>query len=154
MLLEVGRVSRAHGIRGDVLVVLVTTRDNRLAAGLRVTTASGRELTVKSARPHGERWIVSFDEVVDRTGAERLRGEPLLAEHEPGPDDELWVHEIIGALVETTEGERLGVVEAVEANPASDLLVIEGGPLVPLRFVVDHEPGRLVVELPEGLLEL
>ncbi len=49
----------------------------------------------------------------------------------------------------------LGTVESVEANPASDLLVLDGGALIPLRFVVEHEPGvRVTVEVPDGLLDL
>jgi hypothetical protein len=44
--------------------------------------------------------------------------------------------------------------EVVEANPASDLLVLSGGALVPLCFVVDRQAGRLTVEVPPGLLEL
>lgn len=154
MLLEIARVTRAHGIRGDVMVALVTTRDDRLTEGLRVTTTSGRELTVESARRHGERWIVSFAGVRDRSEAEALRGERLLAEHESGGDGELWVHQLIGCTVETVAGDRVGTVEAIEANPASDLLVVDGRHLIPLRFVVRHDPGRIVVDPPEGLLEL
>ncbi len=51
-------------------------------------------------------------------------------------------------------GGEIGVVESVEANPASDLLVLADGRLIPLRFVTDRAPGRLTVEVPEGLLEL
>jgi 16S rRNA processing protein RimM len=47
----------------------------------------------------------------------------------------------------------LGGVIAVEANPASDLLVLDGGGLIPLRFVVEHAPGHLVVDIPAGLLD-
>ena len=67
----------------------------------------------------------------------------------------LWVHELVGSDLVTTAGEVVGRVASVEPNPASDLLVLEGGGLVPLRFVLRQEPGRrLVVDLPEGLLEL
>ncbi len=86
--------------------------------------------------------------------AEALRAEALLAEPVEAEDGELWVHELIGATVVDTDGRDLGRVEAVEANPASDLLVLEGGGLVPLRFVVDREPGRLTVDVPAGLLDL
>ena len=58
-------------------------------------------------------------------------------------------------MVEDTAGTRLGTVVSVEANPASDLLVLDGGALIPLRFVVGSVPGRRVtVELPDGLLDL
>ena len=45
------------------------------------------------------------------------------------------------------------MVEAVEANPASDLLVLDGERLVPLRFVVAHAPGVVTVDVPDGLFD-
>jgi 16S rRNA processing protein RimM len=66
--------------------------------------------------------------------------------------DALWVHELVGSDVVDVEGRAHGRVAAVEANPASDLLVLEGGGLVPLRFVVSHGDGRVVVDPPVGLL--
>ncbi len=60
----------------------------------------------------------------------------------------------IGCEVVDRAGRHLGRVTAVEANPASDLLVLEGGGLVPLRFVVEHGAGRLVVDVPDGLLRV
>ncbi len=68
--------------------------------------------------------------------------------------DALWVHELIGAEVVDPAGQPLGTVTAVEANPASDLLVLRRGALVPLRFVVSRAPGRVTVDLPAGLLDL
>jgi 16S rRNA processing protein RimM len=67
----------------------------------------------------------------------------------------LWVHELIGAAVRDVDGTELGLVRAVEANPASDLLVLESGGLIPLRFVTEHDmaAGLLVVDIPEGLLD-
>jgi 16S rRNA processing protein RimM len=70
------------------------------------------------------------------------------------PDD-LWVHELVGAAVVEADGTERGVVEAVQDNPASDLLVLDSGALVPLRFVTGRDPeGRVVVEVPAGLFEL
>ena len=58
-------------------------------------------------------------------------------------------------MVEDVTGAELGTVESVQANPASDLLVLDGGGLIPLRFVVDLEPGvRVTVDVPDGLLDL
>ena len=77
--------------------------------------------------------------------------------HPPLDDpDTLWVHDLIGAVVDDTGGTRLGTVVSVEANPASDLLVLDGGALIPLRFVVGGRcPGGVsTVELPDGLLDL
>ncbi|WP_419926763.1 ribosome maturation factor RimM [Candidatus Poriferisocius sp.] len=148
-LLEVGRIDRAHGIRGETVVALWTNRAERLEAGSVLCTDSG-SLTVAEARAFRQRWIVRFAEVVDRSAAESLRGLVLRAEPITDPD-ELWVHELIGTMVREIDGTERGRVEAVQANPASDLLVLESGALVPLAFLVERSGDLLVVEVPDGL---
>lgn len=145
-----GRVGRAHGLRGEVAVTLTSDRHERLDPGSRLETAT-RPLVVAAARPHQRRWLVQFEGVDDRTAAEALQGELLYAAPLPTESDELWVHELIGATVQDRAGTVLGRVEAVEANPASDLLVLSGERLLPLAFVVDHEPGVVTVAVPDGL---
>ena len=88
----------------------------------------------------------------DIEAAEALRGTVLLAEPIEDPEA-LFVHELVGAEVVEADGTSHGRVTGVEANPASDLLVVEGGGLVPLRFVVGTAAGRVVVDVPEGLFE-
>lgn len=149
--LEVGKVLRPHGLRGQVVVRLTTDRTERLAVGAVLSSSAG-DLEVERAAPSRDRWIVSFVGVDDREGAESLREVILRAEPITDPEA-LWVHELHGSEVIDMSGHHLGVVTAVEANPASDLLVLDGGGLVPLRFVVEHGPGRLVVDVPIGLLE-
>lgn len=155
VLLEVGRVARAHGLAGEVVVDLWTDRRERVARGATLWTAGGtRALRVVASRPHQGRHLVRFEGIADRSAAEALRGVPLEA---PALDDPttLWVHELVGDEVRTVDGRSLGVVTAVEANPASDLLVLEGGALVPLAFVVAHRPGdQITVDIPPGLLDL
>jgi 16S rRNA processing protein RimM len=163
--LQVGRVIRPHGLRGEVLVEGVSNRPERFTAGS-VLVAGGREMVVLAGRPfggpepagrpaRGKRWLVSFEGVIDRDGAEALRGAVL--EGQPLDDDlpegEWWVHDLVGAEVVDLGGRLLGRVEAVEANPAHDLLVLEGGGLVPVVFVVETAPGRVVVDPPAGLLD-
>jgi len=149
-LLEVGRVARAHGIRGEVVVELWGEPD-RVAPGSVLVTERGT-VQVETSRRHRGRHLVRFAGVTDRSGAEALQGLVLRAEPLVRPGT-LWAHELIGAAVVTTDGRRLGVVEALEENPASDLLVLSGGALVPLRFVVRFEPGAsVVVEVPAGLV--
>ena len=148
--LEVGRIGRAHGLRGEVLVTLTSDRVERLAPGA-VLDAGDRDLVVQAARPHQHRYLVRFKGVDDRTTAEQLQGATLFADALPSEDDELWVHELIGATVSDPDGARLGTVEAIEANPASDLLVLDGDRLIPLVFVVAHEPGAVTVDVPDGL---
>jgi 16S rRNA processing protein RimM len=156
VLLEVGRITKPHGVRGDVLVALSTDVTSRLDAGSVLETDRG-PLTVRRAAPHQDRWIVAFEEISGRDEAERWRGVALraepLAEGEAG-DDVLWVHQLIGASVELTDGTVVGTITSVQANPASDLLVLDGGALVPVVFVTDHGEDRVVIDPPEGLLEL
>jgi 16S rRNA processing protein RimM len=151
VLLEVGRIVKPHGIKGEVIVELVTNRPERLDAGSVLSSDVG-ELSVVRATPHQQRWIVAFEGVGDRNRAEELRGTVLRAEPLEDEDDTFWVHELIGAVVYDVNGLFYGRVAEVEANPASDLLVLPQG-LIPLTFVVAQDPGRVVIDPPEGLIE-
>ena len=154
MRLEVGRVGRAHGLHGEVSVAPITNRPDRFAPGS-VLYSGERELRVASMRAHQDRFLIRFEGVDDRNGAEALRGALLTADApDTAEDGELWVHELIGAEVFDTAGTRLGSITAVEANPAHDQLVLDSGALVPVVFVLEHGDGRVVVDVPEGLLDL
>ncbi len=138
-----------------MVVQLWTDQTQRLDPGTVLASVRG-DLRVLSSKPFGgDRFIVLFEAVVDRTSAERLRGVELEAESLDDLDV-LWVHELVGSVVRDAAGTELGRVEAVEANPASDLLVLESGGLIPVRFVVSHDPAArtLEVDIPDGLLEL
>lgn len=151
-------MGRAHGLDGEVAVTFVSDRVERTTPGatLFATGADGRaqSLVITTARPHQGRWLLRFEGIADRTAAEALRGTVLSADALPSDPGELWVHELIDAEVYDSEGARIGVVTAVQANPAHDLIVLESGTLVPVTFVVEHGPGRVVVDVPDGLLEL
>ena len=151
-LLEVGRIAKAHGLRGEVNVLLTTDRLERLAPGAVLHTDRG-SLEVVASRPHQGGHLVSFAGVSDRNAAEALRGLVLQAPPLDDPD-ELWVHELVGREVVEVDGTARGRVAALEVNPASDLLVLDTGALVPLTFVVDTGAERLVVDVPEGLFDL
>jgi 16S rRNA processing protein RimM len=167
--LEVGRIAKAHGLRGEVVVVLSTDRLERVAPGS-VLHDGERDLVVVASRPHQERHIVEFEGVHGREAADALRGRTLHAEPLDA-DDVLWIHELIGRRVVELDGTERGVVESVQSNPASDLLVLDTGALVPLAFVVE-DPGvgapgpsgdadpsdatldTVVIDPPEGLFDL
>ena len=153
-LLEVGRIDKPHGLRGEVVVTLTTTETVRVSPGT-VLDAEGRALRVVSSRPHQHRWIVAFDGLSSREDADVVVGAVLRAEPlDDGDPDALWVHELIGSEVVEVDGTRRGAVVAVLANPASDLLELDGGALVPLRFVVSTDDGVITVDVPEGLFDL
>jgi 16S rRNA processing protein RimM len=134
-----------------VVVDLTTDRVERLAPGTVLTSDAG-DLTVAAARPHQQRWIVTFEGHTGREAADRLRGLALRAAAIDDPDA-LWVHDLVGSEVVTVGGDTVGTCVAVVANPASDLLELDGGALVPVVFVVERMPGRVVIDPPEGLLD-
>lgn len=103
---------------------------------------------------------MTLDGVSDRVGAEALAGAILLAEAITDDPAGYWVHDLVGAEVVDVAGTVRGTVVTVLANPASDLLELDSGPLVPLRFATwvpgagpgEASPPRLVVDGPAGLL--
>lgn len=172
--LVVGHLARAHGIRGEIFVQPLTDHpEGTFAPG--VVLRPGDEaaeapdpalppLRVRAARPHRGGWLVSFGGVETRSEAEVLCGRYVLRaieEVEPLDEDEVFYHQLLGSEVRTVEGRVLGrVVEVYELAP-SDLLEVrgkEGTFLVPFRkeivVQVDREGGWIVVDPPEGLLEL
>lgn len=141
-----------------MLVRLLTNNTERLAVGAHLE-AEGRELVVADAREHHDRWIVHFEGVAGREAADALARAVLRAEAVLDDPDSYWVHDLVGASVVDLAGTEHGTVERVLANPASDILELSSGQLVPLRFATWEQPGgggatprRLVVDGPPGLL--
>lgn len=171
--LVVGHVSRAHGTRGELVVTSLTDRPAAtFAVGKRVLVGdeegeagpSSAGLTVESVRPHRDAMLVKFEGVGTRTEAELLRGRYLLvpsSEVAAPAEDEVFYHQLLGLRVETTSGEQVGRVREVFETEPDHLLEVKGSGrvhLVPFsrRIVrrVDLDGGRLVIDPPEGLLDL
>jgi len=152
-VLEVGRILRAHGVRGEVVVRFTSEREERRVAGAVVTGPDG-PLTVEAARHlSGGDWVVRYAEVADRSAAEAMHGAVLMAEAIDDPE-EMWVHQLLGSVVVDQDGTERGTVAEVHEGAASDLLVLDTGHLVPVTFVTAHAPGRIDVEAPNGLFDL
>jgi 16S rRNA processing protein RimM len=168
----VARIGKPHGLRGEVTVQLHTDDpETRFAVGSTLATQASagsgapRTLTIRSTRVHQGTWLLGFEEIPDRTGAESLRGTRLVVDADltQSDDDDGWYEEELRGLPALTrDGTRLGEVTRLELGAAQDLLVVEldtGGEAY-LPFVeaivpdVDVEGGRVVVDPPEGLLEL
>jgi len=164
---EVGRVIKPHGLRGEVVVHVVSDVQERFAPGVAVWV-DGVASTIATSRPHQGRPLVRFAHVADRTAAELLRG--ALIEAEPVDAVELDTYlasELIGVEVRGADGAVLGVVASLVEMPAVagyDLLEVRAADgrtwLLPaadeLVEAVDDEDGLYLVtaELPEGLIEL
>jgi 16S rRNA processing protein RimM len=167
--LVVGRIAKAHGIGGEVAIdVRTDDPDGRFAVGQVVQTdpADRGPLTVERTRWHSGRLLVRFAQVVDRTGAESLRGTLLVADSAtsvaPDDDDEFWDHQLVGLDVVSATGAPLGIVQDVLHPPGPPLLAVrrpDGAELL-VPFVKEIVPtvniaaGRIVVAPPDGLLEL
>ncbi|HTW20984.1 MAG TPA: ribosome maturation factor RimM [Mycobacteriales bacterium] len=169
MRLVVGRIAKAHGISGEVAVDVRTDRpEDRFAVGGVIETdpADKGPLRIDAARWHAGRLLVRFAGVADRTAADALRGTMLVADSSTSPalgeDEEYWDHDLIGLAAVSVDGAPIGDVTDVVHPPGADLLVIAGpdGGEVLVPFVaaivptVDVPSGRLVVDPPEGLLDL
>ena len=168
MLLVVGRIGRAHGIRGEVTIEVRTDEpERRFEPGSVLATEpeSAGPLTVRAARTGGGRTVLALDGVDDRTAAERLRGVMLLAEvdpqEQPAADDEWYDHQIVGLAVTLNDGTPVGRVSSVLHLFGQDLLAIDRPDrpelLVPfvsaLVPVVDVENSVVVIEPPDGMLD-
>ncbi|HVW81223.1 MAG TPA: ribosome maturation factor RimM [Mycobacteriales bacterium] len=169
MQLVVGRIAKAHGIAGEVAVdVRTDDPEHRFAVGSSLDTdpADRGPLVVSRSRWHSGRLLVSFVGVADRTAAELLRGTMLVADsassQSAGDDDDFWDHDLIGLTAVLVDGAVVGTVSDVLHPPGPDVLVIarpgQDDALVPfVREIVpsvDRPAGRVVLDPPEGLLEL
>lgn len=169
MPIEVGRVVKPHGLKGEVSVHLLTDRPEvRFAAGAEVLV-DGRPRRVATSRPHQGRWLVRFEQVPDRTAAEELRGTSLTALPLEGDADAetFWIHELIGLAVRDEAGTDLGeVVDVIELPSAAgyDLLEVRrptgstwhlpaADELVEAREDDDGGFVLVVVDPPAGLLD-
>jgi len=164
----VGRIARAHGIRGQVIVNLETDfPDERFRPGAELFVERGgrvEPLTIATVRFHRERPILGLRGVETIDDAEAMAGLELrvpldrLAALPPGT---FYRHDLIGCRVETTRGEVVGVVTDVEGTMAGSRLVIAGASgevLVPLATEIcpeiDPAGKRIVIDPPAGLVDL
>lgn len=159
----VGKITRAHGVKGEVGILPLSVTPDRFAPGSRLALDDGgrRWVTVRASRPHHQRLLVAFEETPDRTAAEALQGEYLFVPVEalpPLPEGEYWPHQLLGCEVRTREGRSLGTLRDVIHSPANDVWVAqgpEGETLVPaLKDVVisvDLEARLILVREIPGL---
>ena len=158
----VGRITRAHGVQGELAVLVISEVPGRFADGETVWLEDGRTLTVESSRPHKDRLLVRFREVQTREQAEALQRALLVVPESLSPElpeGSWWDHRIVGCAIETDTGRALGTVHEVIHTAANDVwsAVDDEGTetLIPvLRDVildVDMDAKRIVVREIPGL---
>jgi 16S rRNA processing protein RimM len=166
MLLVVGRIGRAHGVRGDLFVEPLTDEpEHRFADGANLTTDTGQTLTVQFTKWHSGKFIVHFIDVDDRTSAENLHHENVSVEVDPmqlpEDPDEFYDHQLAGLKVQDVSGNVIGAITEVIHLPAQDLLAVAlaDNREVLIPFVshivpeVNVAQGFVVISPPPGLID-
>ncbi|MFE4373682.1 ribosome maturation factor RimM [Streptomyces sp. NPDC056835] len=168
MQLVVGRVGRAHGIKGEVTVEVRTDEPElRLGPGAVLATepAQAGPLRIETGRVHSGRLLLRFEGVRDRTGAELLRNVLLIAEVDPEelPEDpeEFYDHQLMDLDVVLADGTEVGRITEISHLPSQDLFIVErpDGSEVMIPFVeeivteIDLEEQRAVIDPPPGLID-
>ncbi len=165
MLLVVGRIGRAHGVRGDLFVEPFTdSPDERFAPGQTLMMSNDQSLTVATSKWHSGRLVVHFVGIDDRTAAEALKGSELTMDVDPQalPEDpdEYYDHQLVGLTVVLTNGDVVGVVSEMVHLPSQDLVIVkrDGLPEAMIPFVnemvptIDVVAGTMTITPPPGLL--
>ncbi|MBV8762073.1 MAG: 16S rRNA processing protein RimM [Deltaproteobacteria bacterium] len=159
--IEIGGVARAHGIKGEV-VVITHDPDSETLGSAETIVVGGTERRIRQARPTHRGWLIALEGIETRNDAERLQGLPVEVARDTLDldDDDVLLHDLIGCRVVRTDGVAWGEVAAVEPGDMQDLLVIHDGDierLLPLVDVfvtsIDLDAGTITVDPPEGLPE-
>lgn len=162
MQVQVARIGKPHGIRGEVTALVLTDApDSRFAVGTEfvVEPAKLGTLIVKSSRWNKDILLLGFEGTTTRNEAELLRGATLFFESEEDQDDDAWYeHELLNLEVRVGT-ERVGKVTGLRTQAVQDLLIVEDneGDEVLVPFVdeivpeVNIEDGYIVLTPPAGL---
>ncbi|WP_415951480.1 ribosome maturation factor RimM [Streptomyces sp. KLOTTS4A1] len=168
MQLVVGRIGRAHGIKGEVTVEVRTDEPElRLGPGAVLATdpASAGPLTIAAGRVHSGRLLLRFEGVGDRNAAEALRNTLLIAEVDPEElpegEDEYYDHQLVDLDVVLTDGTDVGRITEISHLASQDLFIVErpDGSEVMIPFVeeivteIDLDEQRAVIDPPPGLID-
>jgi 16S rRNA processing protein RimM len=162
LLVEIGRIVRPHGVRGELVVEATgAARDDLAEAGTVYLGEPAVAHTLASVRWHRGRLLIRLAGCDDRDAAEAYRGLPLQIVREeapPLPPGTYYHRQILGLTVVTDEGEALGTIAEIIETGANDVYVVRGDggeiliPAAPgVVLDVDLEAGRMTVHLLEGL---
>jgi 16S rRNA processing protein RimM len=164
VFLVVGKLRRPHGLRGDMLMEVLTDFPDRLVAGSEVYIGEEREpLRIQRCRWHGKLMRVAFEGLEVREEVGKYRNTLVYiyaAESPPLPEGEYYQYELIGLRVVDDEGMDLGIVEQILETGANDVLLILNDkdqeillPVIdPVILDVDLDQGEILVHILPGLL--
>lgn len=163
-LVLIGRITGAHGIKGEVKLQSFAAEPEAIAHYGALRTADGATVEIERLRPQNQGFIATLKDVCDRNRAEALVGMELFVDRAmlPAPgENESYIHDLVGTAVVLRDGSVFGKVADVVNYGAGDLLDIgrpgEASVLVPFSdaFVADVNlaEGQITIDLPEGYLD-
>ncbi len=164
-LIPVGKIQRTHGIRGALKVHPYGETLFAQGAGDKLFLSPGGTvaLTLSACRPQGKALVCSFEEIASIDQAQSFVGEEIFLPEDrlpPTSDGEYYHFQLIGLIAETPDGDRIGILQKIIETGSNDVYVVdrEGKEiLIPaiegVICEVDLERGRMVVDLPEGLVD-
>jgi 16S rRNA processing protein RimM len=159
--IEIGRITRAHGIRGEVAILAHDSESDLLARIEQVWIGETAHRVIAARDTPHRGWLVQLEAITTRNAAEALRGQPVAVDREVLElgDDDVLLDDLVGCRVQRVDGTPWGTIAAVETG-MQDRLVIHDGEIerqLPLvdEFVtsIDLEAGVVTVDPPEGLPE-
>jgi 16S rRNA processing protein RimM len=144
----IGRILGAHGIKGEVKLKSFTEDPKAIATYGPLQTADGAKIEIIRIKPAKEEFICTLKTVTDRNAAEALKGIDLFVDRARLPPEPLLA-DLIGKPV-MHNGQHLGVIAGFQNFGAGELMELENGQLIPVRFVTSHD---VTVDLPDGFLD-
>lgn len=164
--LAIGRIVRAHGVRGEVSVAILTDFPERFEQSEWLYIGNEHEADVyqvKSQRWHKQNVLLSFAGITDRNQAEKLVGQFVQIPVEDAmalPEGSYYLYQMIGLQAVTADGRQLGVITEVIETNANDVYVVQNDegkdillPAIPdVIKSIDLDQGTMVVELIDGLM--
>jgi 16S rRNA processing protein RimM len=149
-------IGKPHGLKGEIVVKLTTNLvEERTSAGQQLWLEGHGRVEVESVRPKADAWLFQFSSISNRDEVDKLKGAAVFAERVA----DFLVTDLIGVALQDSAGTDLGSVVSIVANPASDLLELDSGALIPRVFLPDEEHvleglkrGVVEVDIPDGLI--
>ena len=161
----VGKFRRPHGIRGEIVMTVITDYPDLIAPGSTLHVGNRyHPYTIKSIRWHGGDMLIAFEELPDRTAVEIFRNIMVYMKTEnipELPEGEYYTHQLVGMDVITDQGQALGKIKEILITGANDVYLVESADgkeiLLPeidqVVLNLDHESGKVIVHILPGLLD-
>jgi 16S rRNA processing protein RimM len=162
--LVIGKLRRPHGVRGEILMEILTDFPERLKPNVVVYVGEKhRPVSIQNTRQHKHALLIKFDDIDDRERVGAFRNELVYvrsADLPPLPDGDFYQHELIGLLVMSDRGENLGVLTSILETGANDVYVVSSNQspdiLLPaidsVILEIDFDQGNMLVHILPGLI--